>query len=214
MMKADLLLFDIDGTLVDSRQDITTSVNLMLKDLGLEELGFDEVVSFIGSGLGSLITRSMGPGNEPFFEKAVERFEYHYSRHITDTSTLYPGTKSVLEHFKDRKMYVITNRNKDLADMSLKHLKIRDYFLDVFGGDEKEQIKPSPYSINRVLDLTGLDKNKSIIIGDMDVDILAGKNAGIKTCAVTYGLGTREDLSKANPDYMIDSLLELENIIS
>jgi phosphoglycolate phosphatase len=213
MNKFDVILFDVDGTIVDSRQDIVNAVNMMLKDFNLPGRSFDEIVSFIGNGLSNLLELSLGAESKIDFKKAKEVFEVRYAENVTKTSTLYPDVLEILEYYKNKKLYVITNRQTNMAKITLKHLGILGYFEDVFAGDTPDCIKPSPCSIYRALEAESADKDNCIIVGDMDVDIYAGKNAGITTCAVSYGLGKKEDLVKSNPDYMIDNILQLKNII-
>jgi phosphoglycolate phosphatase len=214
MPNIELILFDIDGTLVDSRQDIVNSVNEMLTDLHLPHRSFDEIVSFIGNGLKNLILQSLGTGNEELYNQAKEIFEVRYAQNVTKTSKLYPNVKNILEYYKNKKLYVITNRQKNMADITLEHLGIMKYFKEVFGGDSPELIKPSPNTINMALGKESVSRDSCMIVGDMDVDIYAGKNAGIATCAVSYGLGKKDDLVKAKPDYLIDEICQLKCIIA
>lgn len=212
MKEVDLIIFDLDGTLVDSKKDIVEAVNFTLKQLGLKERPFEEVASYIGTGVSSLIRQSLGQENKDLLNQAILTLEDYYRNHFAQKSNLYPNVRDILEFFKTKTMIVFTNRKKEMALISLKSLNIDHYFKDVIGGDDENCLKPSLCSLNKALKWCE-DKKRSIIVGDMDIDILAGKNAGITTCAVTYGIGNLNDLLKTKPDYVIDDLSQLKEII-
>ena len=209
----DLILFDLDGTLVDSRKDITNAVNFTLKKIGLKGKTLEEVTSYIGGGVGNLIRRVVGKNRGNLFGRAVSIFEEYYRKHSTEESRLYPGVADVLEHFKNKRKALVTNRNYEFAVLTLKALGIYDYFENVFGGDNNSCVKPSSCQLDKAISELKADKNETIMVGDMHIDVLAGKNAGITTCAVTYGIGDKEDILKAKPDYVIGDILELKDII-
>ena len=211
MIDIDLLIFDLDGTLVDSKEGIVNSVNFTLSKLGLGRKPFDEIVSFVGTGVNDLIKKSLGEENISLFEKGISIFENHYKTHSAVRCRLYPHVKDVLENFKLKLMFVVTNRRKNMAQVTLSSLKIGKYFKDIIGGDDRHCLKPSVCSLSGALKWSK-DKRRSMIVGDMDLDVLTGKRAGTITCAVTYGIGKREDIVKAKPDYIIDDILELEAI--
>lgn len=208
-----LIIFDLDGTLVDSREDIAGAVNFTLKQFGLKEKSLSEITSYIGSGLEELIRKSLGEKKDSLLNEAVSRFEQYYTLHSVDKSRLYPGVKEVLEHFKDKRKSVVTNKKYRFARLALETLGVYGYFEDVLGGDNSGCMKPSSCSLDQTIEKLKVPKEKTIIVGDMDVDILAGKRAGIATCAVTYGIGKKEDILKARPDYIIDNISELKKII-
>lgn len=214
MKYTDLIIFDLDGTLVDSRKDIANAVNFTLKEVGLREKAITEISSYIGMGVGDLIKKSLGGKQDTLFKRALSTFEEYYRRHSTDNSVLYPHVKEILEHFKHKKKIIITNRNYEFAAIALRATGIYDYFEDIIGGDVLGCMKPSACPLDSVIHRLEIDKARTIIVGDMDIDILAGKRAGINTCAVTYGIGRKEDILKANPDYIIDNLLRLKEIIN
>ena len=212
-MKIDLMLFDLDGTLIDSREDIANAVNHMLKTFDLRERSREEIVSFIGRGIADLIRNALGKGREEMLEEAMKIFEGYYRKHGTDTSILYPGVIEMLEYFRNKKKAVVTNRNYEFAKSALEKLNIDDFFEDIAGGDDVNCMKPSSCSIETIVNRAKADKKKTIIVGDMDIDIMAGKKAGIFTCAVSYGFGKKEDIERAAPDCIIGSIAELESVI-
>lgn len=210
----DLIIFDLDGTLVDSRQDIANAVNYTLKELGLQEKGESDISSYIGKGVEDLIRRSLGDKQDRLFGKALSVFKDYYKKHSLDSTRLYPGTKDILEHFKNKRKAIVTNRKYEFAIDTIKALGIYNYFEDISGGDELGCLKPSSCLLDRVIHKLSMNKEKTIIVGDMDIDILAGKKAGIITCAITHGIGRKEDIVRAEPDYIIDNLLNLKEIIN
>lgn len=213
MKKIDLILFDLDGTLVDSSQDIANAVNYSLNEMGLRQKSVEEVTSYIGSGVEELIRRTLGQENRQLFDDTLAIFIKYYKNHFVDSSVLYPNVKETLEHFKNKKKSIVTNRHRESAELTLKTFGINEYFNGIVGGDDLGCIKPSSCPLNSMINRLSADKNNTIIVGDMDVDVLAGKNAGVFTCAVTYGIGKREDIVKAGPDFIIEDILQLKDII-
>lgn len=211
--EVDLLIFDLDGTLVNSKKDIINSVNITLTNLGLAKKNENEIGSYIGTGVVDLLKKSLGQNHEKFLDKAMDTFKNYYQVHHSDTSFLYPGVVEILANFANKKKVIITNRNKEFASITLEKLDISSYFEDIIGGDDLACMKPDSCPLDIVIKRLKIDRNKAIMIGDMDIDILAGKKAHILTCAVTYGIGKKEDILKAKPDYIIDDIAELKNII-
>jgi len=212
MKTIDLLIFDLDGTLVDSKLDIANAVNFMLKEFTLNEKNVGEIYSYIGKGIEHLIRESLGK-RQDIYEEARAYFKKHYKEHFMDTSVLYPGVKEILKHFQNKKKVVISNKQQDFALLTLKELAVDGYFADVLGGDKVNCVKPDPCPINETIHRLNIDKEKTMMIGDMDIDIRAGKDAGVSTCAVTYGIGKKEDILKVGPDYIIDDISQLKEII-
>lgn len=209
----DLIIFDLDGTLVDSQEDIINAVKFSLKTLRLKEKTDSEISAYIGTGVEDLIRKSLGARPE-LFKEALEIFTQHYSKHFADNTVLYPNVKQILEHFKNKKMAVVTNKNKHSTVRTLNAFEIDGYFSDVLGGDDVSCRKPSSCPLDLVIQKHKAKKENALIVGDMAIDVLAGKQAGIATCAVTYGIGKREDIIKAKPDFMIDDIIKLKDIIN
>jgi len=209
----DTIIFDVDGTLVDSRKDIIKAVNLTLRKLELPEKPPELIVSYIGLGIRDLLRKSLGEQKSHFVDEAFKIFNEYFARHSADESRLYPHVKETLDYFRNKRKVVITNRNRESAEITLRKLGIKNYFEEIFGGDDENCIKPSACPLDRVSSRLEMDKTKTVMVGDMDVDIKAGKEFSIKTCWVTYGLGKREDIEKIEPDYIIDDIMELKNII-
>jgi len=213
MIGVDLIFFDIDGTLVNANRDIVNAVNYTRKQFTLEPKPLDEIVSYIGTGVSDLVNNGIieDSGLQPKDVLAV--FEKYYLRHATDYARLYPNAKSVLRYFRDKKKVILTNRYKKFAVAALKRFDLMGYFIEIIGGDNENCMKPFACVVEKSLKKHKADRSRSIIIGDMAIDVETGKNAGIKTCFITYGLGKLKDVKKLKPDYIIDDLSELKGII-
>jgi len=208
------LFFDLDGTLVDSRTDIANAINFTLRRFGRKERSIQEVSGYIGRGVADLVRQSLGAESDDIFKEALSVFRAYFRGHATDTTILYPHVKDILDYFTAKRKFIVTNRDTAIARSTLSALGIGRYFIDVVGGDDAECMKPSSCPLDAVFGKFDLKRKETMIVGDMDVDVLAGKNAGIATCAVTYGIGKKEDIIKAHPDYIIDDLLTLQEIIT
>jgi len=213
MIDIDNIIFDLDGTLVDSSKDIVRAVNFTLRKLGLAGKPPELIVSYIGTGVRDLLKKSLGGKKSHFAQEAFKIFSEYFPKHSADESALYLHVEEILKYFKNKRKVVITNRNRKFGEITLRKLGIRDYFEEIVGGDDVNCMKPSACPLDRLSSKIEMKKSKTIIVGDMDIDIMAGKNFGIKTCWVTYGLGNREDVEKIEPDYIIDDMIELKDII-
>jgi len=213
MASFDIILFDVDGTLVDATSDIANAMNYALRVLKLPELPKETIVSHIGSGVKDLIKKSLGTDDEAVIEKGTKLYSDHYIAHAADETILYPHVIDILEYLKDKRKFIFTNRYVAFADVALRGLGIRDYFEGIIGGDDENCIKPSACAVDRAVKRFGIDKSKSLIVGDMDIDVMAGKNSGIAACWITHGLGKVEEVAPLKPEYIIDDLIELKEII-
>lgn len=211
MENIKLIFFDYDGTIADTIPGIVSAVNAMLQKLGLSQRESGEIISFIGNGQKYLIEASVGSKKEITYDDAYAVFDEYYKNHLDDQLKLYPGVKEGLEYFKDTVKIIISNKNTVYIEAGLEMLGIDAYFKDVLGGDLTEQRKPSPDSLYKLLKKYNVSPQNAVIVGDMDIDIKTGKNAGIITCGVTYGLGSQESLQRAGADYIVDSIIELIN---
>lgn len=208
----DCLIFDLDGTLVDTKKDIADSANKALVDLGLNTVPDEVVHSFVGKGISNLMEGCLGVERASEVDEAVRLFRQHYKENLTTFSHLYPGVSDVLSHFASKKKAVLTNKIESFSTLILEDLNVMKHFEVVWGGDTGPEMKPDPLGIETVLNRLNVSKEKTILIGDSTVDIQTGKNAGVKTCAVTYGFDSKETLQKAQPDYVIDSMKEVMDL--
>lgn len=213
MISVDVIFFDVDGTLVDSREDIASAINYTLTRLGLREKPLDEIASYIGTGVKDLVEKSIGMDNISLADDALKIFSDYYVERSHDKSYLYPHVKEVLDYFRKKRKYILTNRYSKFADRTLAGLGIRNYFLSIIGGDDENCLKPSRCVLDSVLPKLKIDKDRALIVGDMAIDVMTGRNSGIKTCWVTYGLGKAEEIRPLKPDYIIDDIAELKKLI-
>jgi len=218
-LRCDIIFFDLDGTLVDSRQDITDAVNRTRKALGISgEKTLSEVHSYIGGGLRETVRRAIGEAesassDEEQIEKALVLFRDFYSANPVVKTFLYPRVKKTLADMPSITKAVLTNKDRAIALDVLTGLGIKNYFSEIIGGDSERTRKPSPDGIINTLKKYAISPEHALIVGDMDIDIITGKAAGIKTCGVTYGIGKKEDILKSEPDYIIASFGDIQKIM-
>ena len=204
-----LIIFDLDGTLADTRQDLAMSVNAMRKNMGLGPLPVETVTSYVGLGVGVLIKRALGDGAAPGeLQKGLEFFLDFYSHHLLDNTVAYPGVREALEVLGNRKMAILTNKGTDLSRQIMAGLGLADYFFEICGGDSFPLKKPDPMGINALMSRVAVPAEKTLMVGDSDTDVLTGRNAGVWTCGVTYGFGPQA-LEEAGPDLLLDDLRDL-----
>ncbi len=214
LLSIEGIIFDLDGTLVDTKKDIADSANKALIDLGLDSVPDEVVHSFVGQGISNLMEGCLGEQRASEVDEAVRLFRKHYEQNLTTFSCLYPGVLDVLTHFKSKKIAVLTNKLEGLSSSILKDLNVLDRFESVWGGDTGPEMKPDPHGIETLLKQMGIEKEKAVLVGDSTVDIQTGKNGGVRTCAVTYGFDIRSKLELAQPDYLIDSMPEMIQLFS
>ena len=207
----DLIIYDLDGTLVDSLDDIADSVNRTLARFGLPQLPPNEVRRYVGSGARHLI-RALIPSTASF-DEIFKFFLDDYDRHLLDKTTLYPGVAATLEHFSDKRQAVISNKPTGLSVKILQGLKVDHFFSAIRGGDSGFPLKPDPAAILQLLEKFKIKADRALIVGDSPVDIEAGKKAGIKTCAVTYGLRDKAELIAAQPDLLLNRIDQLTDTL-
>lgn len=210
----DLIIFDLDGTLAETRQDIADAANFMLRKLDLHTLPDETITSYVGDGIKKLIERCLPDSPGYLLDTAIDYFVEYYGNHLADHSHLYPGILDFLKKMYPVKMAILSNKAQKFTDDITHRLEIRNYFQLVMGSNKQFPKKPQPDSIHHIMKTLGCAKRKTIIIGDTKNDIQAGQAAGIYTCAVSYGFRNKEELLKYNPDFMIDSIDELTQIIS
>ncbi|MFH1390551.1 MAG: HAD-IA family hydrolase [Candidatus Margulisiibacteriota bacterium] len=208
----DLLLFDFDGTLTNSLPTAVKAIQLMLKELNLPDKTIEEINPHIGFGETALVSGSIGSRDPALVEKAKESY-FRHARELAEEISLYPHIRDVLEFFKDKKMIIVSNKRDMLIRHILRLQNLAHYFSSVLGGDSASCLKPDPCAILEKLGKYQVEKSKAILVGDMTIDVETGKNAGIHTCAVTYGFDDKAKLAAAKPDFLIDDLLELKNLI-
>jgi phosphoglycolate phosphatase len=214
MIKVELLIFDLDGTLADSGHDLVGAVNYALRALGLDALDHNRIISFVGDGVEELIKRALGGENKESYDRAMKIFREYYGDHLLDQTVLYPGVRECLDYFSAKRKVVITNKRQDFAVGIVQGLGIAPFFEDIVGGDVMPYKKPDPRLVEPYLQRFFIPREQTVIVGDGPNDILLAKNAGVWSCACLNGLVHRDNLLKLRPDYTCESLLELRELFS
>lgn len=209
MKEVDLLVFDLDGTLVSSGGDIAASVNAMLRMLDLPERPEEEILRFVGDGVRRLIERSLGEANGGRFDRALELFGAHYREHMLDTTVPYPGIEAVLRHFAGKRKVILTNKRHGFASPMADALGLAAHFDEVIGADSTPYIKPDPRLLEMLTRRYGVPPERAAVIGDGPSDVLLAKAGGAWSCAYLRGLTPREALLALGPDCTYEDPLEL-----
>jgi len=204
----DLVIFDLDGTLIDSRLDLAHSVNAMRRHMGLGPLEFETVYQYVGRGAPVLIRRSLGEqAPESEVQRGLAFFLQYYGQHALDYTTLYPGVKESLERLQKagKKLAVLTNKPTAVTRTILDGLGAGEYFFQVYGGDSLPAKKPNPLGIEKLREQSGTERSATVMVGDSSVDVETARNAQVACCGVTYGFQP-ESLADPAPDVTVDHM--------
>ena len=214
-----LVIFDLDGTLIDSRLDLVHSVNAALRHIHRPELPEEVIASYVGDGAPILIQRALGGEkvDEALVRKGLEFFLSYYREHKLDHTTVYPGIQQALGAIQSsgngmpRKMAVLTNKPVHPSRAIVESLGLGQYFSQIYGGNSFSTKKPEPEGALKLVSEAGVRPELAAIVGDSHVDIRTGRNAGLWTIAVTYGFAPHT-LEEEDPDVLVDSPEELSTI--
>src|SRR5690349_14186994 len=204
----ELLIFDPDGTLIDSRRDLATPGKATRRHLGMEELSTDRVCSYVGNGAPVLIRRAMGEqATEAELQEALEYFLEFYRDHDLDHTVLYPGVKESLDRFRaaGKRMAVLTNKPVRMSRHIIEGLGVGGHFFQIYGGNSFEHKKPHPIGVEALMQEAGVGASDTLMVGDSSVDVQTARNAGIPCCGLTYGFQP-ETLADAAPDWLFDRM--------
>lgn len=207
----DLMIFDLDGTLIESKWDIAQSVNFTLVELGLPERPIEEIFGFVGDGVKRLLRLAVGEGNQTRFEEALKVFRGHYLEHCLDRTSFYPGIEPMLQHFIHKDKAIATNKSIEYTRVILNGLGPQ-HFRYMVGGDNGFGLKPEPGMLLHIMEKAGAPKERTVLVGDSTNDINGGHNAGIRVCAVGYGMGNRAKMEACQPDWFIEKPEQLMEI--
>lgn len=222
-----LLIFDLDGTLIDSEQDLAIAVNATRADIGLPPLTMEAVAAMVGRGAAELVRQAIASVPDANFRHSLEFFVRYYRQHALEHTKLYPGIAEAIDNLSDQgfTLAVLTNKPVRISRDILAALKIAPKFRFIYGTRGPlpgpphpegvvsfEEKKPNPIGILTMLRHTGLEAKQALMIGDSAVDVITGRNAGVWTCGVSYGFQP-ETLVQSPPDYMVDSLGELAGLL-
>jgi phosphoglycolate phosphatase len=210
-----LVIFDLDGTLIDSKLDLVHSVNAARGLMDLPPISDELVSSYVGNGAPVLMRRALGPAaSEADVARGLEFFLKYYRAHMLDNTRLYPGVKEALDRLRDAgaKMAVLTNKPVRFSQSIVEGLSLAQHFFQVYGGNSFEQKKPDPIGIETLLAESGLAREKTIMVGDSGVDVQTARNAKVQACGVSYGLQP-ESFAQYPPDILVDNLGELVDYV-
>jgi phosphoglycolate phosphatase len=208
-----LVVFDLDGTLADTKSDLALSVNAMRKYMGLGPLPLEAVTSYVGHGVTVLVKHALGDkAADHEVEKGLTFFLDYYAHHLLDNTTAYPGVREALEGLGNRKLAILTNKPTRFSREIVTGLGLAPFFFQIYGGDSFPVKKPDPTGIRTLMNLVSVSAEKTLMVGDSDTDVLTGRNAGVWTCGVTYGFGP-QGLEKAGPDLLLANLRELPPLL-
>lgn len=207
----DLLIFDLDGTLIESKWDIAQSVNFTLTQMGLPARPIEEIFGFVGDGVKMLLRLAVGEGNQAKYDEALKVFRRYYLEHCLDRTTFYPGIEPMLRHFAHKDKAIATNKSLEYTRVILNGLGPQ-HFRYMVGGDNGFGLKPEPGMLLHIMEKAGAPKERTILVGDSTNDINGGHNAGIRVCAVGYGMGNRAKMAACQPDWFIETPEQLMEI--
>lgn len=211
-----LIAFDLDGTLVDSAPDITRAVNGMLEELGMPSCAVEQVRHYLGNGVDWLTKRALTrelwqEPDQELFELALPKLLAHYARNNGQDTEVYPGVIETLNYFKQEgvAMACITNKKSEFTRPLLKFLNLNHFFDVVLSGDDCVARKPDPAPLLHVMRELSVSTEQTLMVGDSVTDVKTGRAAGVMVAAVSYGYNHGENIVKAGPDWVIDSLTEI-----
>jgi phosphoglycolate phosphatase len=203
------LVFDLDGTLIDSGRDLALSVNATLAHMGRVALPHELIYGYVGKGASRLIEQALGPGaTATECEQGLAHFLAYYRAHMLDNTVTYPGVREGLAALDRMPMAVLTNKPVRFSEAIVQGLGLAKYFRFVYGGNSFQTKKPDPAGMAVLLRDFGIAPTEAMLVGDSEVDVQTARNAGTWACGVTYGLGLGK-LAEYPPDLLLDSLEEL-----
>ena len=210
-MRYDAVIFDLDGTLLDTLGDLHAGVNHALALNDFPERTLEEIRIFVGNGIRNLMGKAVpGSFENPLFEKVFEDFKSYYSAHCRDLTHPYRGIEELTGelHRRGLKLAIVSNK-RDAEVKNLNEEFFGDQFVTALGEREGVARKPAPDSVLHVMELLGVSRERTLYVGDSEVDVRTAENAGVDCVAVTWGFRTREELLEAGAEVLIDSPLEL-----
>ncbi len=209
LSQIQLLIFDLDGTLLDSAEDLALSVNAMRSMMGLGSLSHALISTYVGQGVMHLVRRALGDKvAQEDVERGLKLFLDYYRAHMLDHTVPYPGVRETLAELRGRTLAVLTNKPARFSRDLLAGLGMAHYFAFIYGGDSFSQKKPDPVGVVKLMREARVAPQQTMMIGDSDTDMLTGRNARVWTCGVTYGFGAHT-LESAPPDMTIGDLRDL-----
>jgi phosphoglycolate phosphatase len=210
MKSAALFVFDLDGTLIDSKTDLINSVNATRAFMHLGPLPEETISSYIGGGAPLLVKRALPEATDPQLEEALNYFLAYYKDHMLDATTLYPGVREALDelHAAAKPLAILTNKPVRFSQTLIRRLNLDQHFFRIYGGNSFEEKKPHPLGLQTLMQERSVAPQHTVMIGDSSIDILTARAAGAYAVGVKWGFRP-ETLSTPPPDLLIDDLREL-----
>jgi len=211
----DLVIFDLDGTLIDSKLDLAHAVNAARVYMGLAPLENELIATYVGNGAPVLVRRALGPeASDQEVERALKHFLAYYEEHKLDNTYAYPGIPEALQELDGAgvRMAVLTNKPVRVSGRILDGLGLAPFFARVYGGNSFEQKKPHPIGVETLMRELGAGRERTLVVGDSAVDVRTARNAGVKVCGVSYGFQP-ETFVDDPPDMMVDRPEELARAV-
>lgn len=207
------MVFDLDGTLIDSKKDLVISVNATLREMGRGELPEDLVASYVGSGAPVLIRRALGGAATPEeLQSALNFFLEHYEQHKLDFTRAYLGVREALEGLRGAPMAVLTNKPVNISVRILQGLGLADFFQAIYGGNSFATKKPDPLGANTILNELGVTAPEAAMVGDSEVDVQTARNTGMISAIVNFGFGVHDRFTYP-ADIYLDRLEDLVALV-
>jgi len=204
------IIFDLDGTIIDTREDLALAINLMLQDYSFPTQATEKVASNVGNGARKLVERSLS-GTEINIDEALQRYNKHYSEHLTDNTYCYNGVVETLKKLKSEgiRCAILTNKPEKPTLEILRQMNLAKYFDPIYGADSTPFLKPDPGALLLIMEQWKIPKGNLLMVGDNYTDIHVAKNAGIKSAFFTFGYGVKDHVE---PDYTLDEFSQLLDI--
>ena len=214
MTRRDLLIFDLDGTLIDSQRDLADSVNATRAWKQLPPLPDDIVSAYVGDGAAMLIRRALPHLTDEEHAEAHKFFLQYYRDHMLDATTLYPGVRESLDrlHAASVSMAILTNKPVKFSVRLIAGLELDRHFFRIYGGNSFEEKKPHPVGIEKLIEESGADRAATVMVGDSAVDVMTARNANVRACGVSWGFQP-ETFEHAAPDFIIDDMRALADMV-
>jgi len=210
-----VIIFDLDGTLIDSKLDLALAVNATRTEFQLPPLPHEQIYGYIGDGEPMLVRRALDhTSDDALVEQALKFFLAYYREHMLDNTVPYAGVREGVEQLAaaGRTLTVLTNKPERFSQLILEGLGLAAHFRLVYGGNTFERKKPDPIGVEAILRETGAAKEQALVVGDSEIDVQTARNAGVRVCGVSYGLGS-ERLHEHPPDLLVDSVVELAALV-
>jgi len=213
-MKTKLIVFDFDGTIMDTREDIARAINHALTKYGLSPVDTETVWKYTGDGTPMLVQRILRDKNRiDLQEEVLKDTIQYYNTHYADFAKVIDGVPETLEKLKNKKLAILSNKYENFVKKLLEEFDLEKYFFAVYGKDSFEKSKPDPYPLFKIMEKANSTPDETIYVGDSKNDVLVGKNAGVKVFIIPSGATPIEELKKLAPYKILKNIRELANYI-